>query len=263
MKHSSLKCLMPHYCNFRAEKQPPRHESEIEVLQPDGSTAGVDFGGVVSAIDRVLAVVPRLENQCVFLNDRQQRMMDTAQLTATINRMMRFGRMDGQRVRFEDTRYSKLNDLIQSIEQAGQRSLASQRAELSQHKRDRMEIARMQRAIERSSRGRMHNQEYFDKEEMLVDVIRSLRLGDDPMAQKMDSQFYTMTEKKEKEMFAISVGSRMSRLRRLSGQATYSPADRDRMAMEELEKIFDSVMARTTLQEQRAGGRASTEQPPK
>jgi hypothetical protein len=178
-------------------------------------------------------------------------MMDTAQLASTIQRMFRFGRMDGQRVRFEDTRYSKLNDLIQSIEQAGQRSLASQRAELSQNKQDRIEIARMQRAIEQNSRGRMHDQEFIDKEAGLLDTIRILR-ADDRLARKFDDQTYQMPEAKEREMFVISVGSKMARLRMLSAQATYSPADRDRMAMEELEKVFDLVMKRTLLQGQRA-----------
>lgn len=207
---------------------------------------------MVSAIDRVLETLPRLENQRVFLSDRQQRVMDTAQLSAAVNRMLRFGRMDGQRVRFEDTRYSKLNDLIQSIEQAGKRSLASQRAELSQEKRDQIDISRVQRAIEKSSRGRMFDQTFFAKEERLLDIIASLRL-DGHLAGKMDQQYYEMSQEKEKEMFVVSVGSKLARLRRLSAQATYSPQDRDRMALDELERVLDSVLTRTAFKNQRAG----------
>ncbi|KAI9032271.1 hypothetical protein DFJ74DRAFT_701887 [Hyaloraphidium curvatum] len=210
---------------------------------------------VLSTVERrVLQIVPKLENQCVFLTDRQQRIMDSAQVAAAINRMLQFGRMDGQRVRFEDTRYSKLNDLIQGIEQAGQRSLASQRAELSQTQQNKMEISRVQRAIERGSRGRMGDQEFFAREAKLMDIIASLRL-DREGGGKMDQQSYLMSEQKEREMFAIQIGSKMARLRRMSAQTTWSVEDRDRIAMEKLEQVFDSVMSKTVLHTQRAGNR--------
>ncbi|KAI8813724.1 hypothetical protein BJ742DRAFT_767296 [Cladochytrium replicatum] len=198
----------------------------------------IDLGDVVDAIERVMNLAPRMLDQSVALNDRQQRMMSNAQLTALVDRLSR-GRFHDQRAS-PSARWETLNVLVDNITIAGQRSLQNQRAGFSKDGQQRMDEARLGSLIARQEKSRYTNQDWESKEERLIADLSTLQHDLEKCANRMNEQRFVMTPAKEKKLYMSNILKRVDKMndRRLDSQSAEHPQER---RIQELERIMDRL----------------------
>ncbi|KAI9179973.1 hypothetical protein H9P43_005305 [Blastocladiella emersonii ATCC 22665] len=198
-------------------------------------------------LDRVLAVIDRLqrrgrlEDQTTHLSPAKRDAMDQAATASHIARLTR-GRLDNQRAASTaDEQQALMTALIDS---AASRSMANQRATMSDATVRRVELARLAAAADRLARvGRMHDQDATPRRVRELDHLATelSRLARGTPA--LDSQRFTMTESKEKAMYLSQVAHRVARLndRRLDNQAADGPQARRVRAFNEVDAVMERM----------------------
>lgn len=149
------------------EESPPayeslQHDKKFAIIEdkklPTTTTTGHDLDTLLSAIDRLSHVAPRLNNQRVDLNERQVKELAAATLGKTVERLSR-GRMEDQRAPLPlKTRQEVLQDLIQQIRKSASRSLDNQRVSLNTNQKRNMEFASIHGIMNKLDKGRYTDQ---------------------------------------------------------------------------------------------------------
>ncbi|KAI8808987.1 hypothetical protein BJ742DRAFT_257592 [Cladochytrium replicatum] len=218
----------------------PRKEFGDTIRDEKGRaiTDEIDLGDVVDAIERVVNLAPRMLDQSVALNDRQQQMMSNAQLAALVDRLSK-GRFHDQRAS-PSARWETLNVLVDNITVAGQRSLQNQRAGFSKDGQQRMDEARLGSLIARQEKARYTNQDWESKEERLIADLSTLQHELEKCANRMNEQRFVMTPAKEKKLYMSNILKRVDKMndRRLDSQSAQHPQER---RIQELERIMDRL----------------------
>ncbi|KAI9486611.1 MAG: hypothetical protein EXX96DRAFT_534853 [Benjaminiella poitrasii] len=196
---------------------PPAYESVVDEKQiVDISEKKVvehgkdDLDELLTAMDRLFDVAPRLNNQRVALNDRQLKVLATATLQKAIERLSR-GRMEDQRVSLPAVKKKDngilLQELVQQIERSASRSLDNQRVSL-QKKLDFASIRRIifDRMNYSYKKKYYTDQDWLSHEEVL---IKDLTRTTDLLVKSLDShrttlynrQRFSMPATKERDLF--------------------------------------------------------------
>lgn len=118
------------------------------------SSAG-DLDQLLTAIDRLSHVAPRLNNQRVDLTEKQVKELAAATLGKTVQRLSR-GRMEDQRAPLP--KHQVLQDLIQQIQKSASRSLDNQRVALNVQQQKNMDFASIHGILKRLDKGRYTDQ---------------------------------------------------------------------------------------------------------
>lgn len=277
-----LMVLVQTICSIRKQQphQPPSYEEAMEMSKLDskpaikGRISSDELTQVLSAIDRVIRMAPRLDNQSVLLNARQEKVMSAAALTALIDRLNR-GKENFQSQRAISTsqhRFAALQRLVDQITSAGERSLSNQRVSLSADQKDRMEIGRLGRVWDRQEKSRFKNQvykldcntlggivihmaliyqDYITREQRLLADLSKLHAElSKTESRKFAAQRYEVSTQKQRDMFMNGLGARVGRLeeRRMSNQDALSVSARKEQKFEELEKMLDRMPAGLGMQ---------------
>ncbi|KAI8065727.1 hypothetical protein BC940DRAFT_70717 [Gongronella butleri] len=118
-----------------------------------------DLDLLVSSIDRLSDLMPRLNNQRVDLSDRQADALAAATMGRTIDRLSR-GRLDDQRASATDAlaKYNHLPSLMAQLQRSASRTLDNQRASFDPKFQRQMNAAALSRLVAKNDRGRMANQ---------------------------------------------------------------------------------------------------------
>lgn len=182
----------------------------------DKYSSNTELNSVIGAIDWLLKVVPRLNNQCVQMTDCNKKKMQLMGVFSVIDRMTKT-RLNDQRA--DPKQFNRLNKLIELLNNSVIRTYTEQRYTLSPEKVRKIEIGRLQHLVNKSNNKRYENQDWCNKnllrekelEEMLVTNNSSKRL---------ENQRFHIDPLKERNMYFESLLTRMDRLdsRRLRNQ---------------------------------------------
>lgn len=121
-----------------------------------------DLDTLLSAIDRLGKVAPRLNDQRAEISDRQAGELAAATLGKTVDRLSR-GRMEDQRATLASTKLKEdmLYDLMAQIYNLASRTFDNQRVFVGSRLQRKMDEATIFGIMDRSQRGRMTSQVYF------------------------------------------------------------------------------------------------------
>ncbi|KAF9958596.1 hypothetical protein BGZ70_009134 [Mortierella alpina] len=184
------------------------------VTGPDDEKTRFDLNNVMSAIERLSKVAPRLDNQRVQLSTSQKRQMAQAHVAHTIERLSK-GRWEDQRadVPTATQRTRDLNGLVSQIVESARASYSTQRAELSPKQQWKLEGARIGDKIEQSV--------------LLKDMTRltSALYQQSSSSKAFATQRFTVSEDKAKNMALQGIISKIERVsgRRLENQDAMPP----------------------------------------
>ncbi|KAI9100554.1 hypothetical protein DFS34DRAFT_592441 [Phlyctochytrium arcticum] len=245
----------------RGKTEPPTYEEALNAkaapkMVGDGEKAKAsisvdELGSVMSAIDRVLQMAPRLNDQAVSLNSRQEKSMSAAALLALIDRLNR-GKETYQNQRAVATaqqRFTALQKLVDQIAIAGDRSFSNQRVSLSADQMARMELGRLGGLLDRQEKSRYKNQSSFQdfitRDQMFQNDISKLQADLQRSASTTENtqyaqQRYEMSSTKERDLFIQGLGAKMERMdsRRLGNQDAVSSSQRKDEKFDELDRIM-------------------------
>ncbi|RUS13739.1 hypothetical protein BC937DRAFT_94845 [Endogone sp. FLAS-F59071] len=246
------------------------HRSVSSRTVVDNEKMRRDLDNVLSAIERLTRVAPRMNDQRVELTERQARDMAAAAVYNAVQRLSR-GRLEDQRAEAPValTKYETLNTLIEQITKAAGRGMNNQRVELSTTKRKTMDITRI---MDRVEKGRLTNQDWHSPEELLVQDMNHLsnqlaRTAEEP---SYAAQRFVISPFKERDMFMNDVFRRMDKLseRRMNNQDANPPSRKNKSKQtqqraqqngmksgdfSDLEKVLDSLdKVGSPLNDQRA-----------
>lgn len=142
------------------ELPPPAYDSLLE--------KGHDLDSLLNAIDRLSVVAPQLNNQRVGLTTRQVDALAAATLGKTVERLCT-RRMENQRAFLPlKSRHELLQDLMHQVQKSASRSLDNQRVTLSVDQQKRLDMASLNRLLDRLDDKRYKNQEFISREEILI-----------------------------------------------------------------------------------------------
>ncbi|KAG0207504.1 hypothetical protein BGX28_001281 [Mortierella sp. GBA30] len=178
-----------------------------------------DLHNVMSAIERLSKVAPRMDNQRVQLSTGQKRQIAQAHVAHTIERLSK-GRWEDQRadesLTLERTR--DLNGLVTQIVESAKAGYSTQRAELSAKLQWKLEGARIGDKIVRGEKMRMANQDWSSPETVLLKDMTRLTnaLYQQSSASKaFATQRFTVSEDKARNMALQGI---ISKIERVSGR---------------------------------------------
>ncbi|KAL1918728.1 uncharacterized protein VTP21DRAFT_2750 [Calcarisporiella thermophila] len=245
LAHPSLK---------RGDVKPPSYTHDYEKCQRD-------LECVLSAIERVQLVVPPMDDQRVELTDRQVKEISVAAIAKLIDRLSR-GRLEEQRAIAPPSKLETLNKLIELIRQVAG-GMDDQRVVMSAKLERRMEEAKLHAVLDRFDRGRMANQDFEPREQILLTDMQHLiaqLIRTDHKALKFEQQRYEPSAGKERDMFVAQIMGRVGRMNswRMHNQDAEPPKPlhvREAARIRDLEDMFAQLersSRRTSLDGQRA-----------
>ncbi|KAF9358309.1 hypothetical protein BGX26_002053 [Mortierella sp. AD094] len=219
----------------------------------DDEKTRFDLNNVMSAIERLSKVAPRLDNQRVQLTASQRRQMAQASVAHTIERLSK-DRWDNSIGEVQKTRASSsvssvaaaresaeqqklasekkrdLNKLVNQIVESAAKATnyATQRAEFSPRQQWKLEGARVGSKIERGERLRMSDQDWQSPESVLLKDMTRLTNAlyqQSSTTQAFATQRFTLTEDKERNMALQGIISKIERVsgRRMENQDALPP----------------------------------------
>ncbi|CAO3572195.1 unnamed protein product [Mortierella alpina] len=204
-------------------------QTSTSVAGPDDEKTRFDLNNVMSAIERLSKVAPRLDNQRVQLSTSQKRQMAQAHVAHTIERLSK-GRWEDQRadVPTATQRTRDLNGLVNQIVESARASYSTQRAELSPKQQWKLEGARIGDKIERGEKMRMANQDWASPESVLLKDMTRLTNAlyqQSSSSKAFATQRFTVSEDKAKNMALQGIISKIERVsgRRLENQDAMPP----------------------------------------
>ncbi|KAI7829782.1 hypothetical protein BC939DRAFT_440567 [Gamsiella multidivaricata] len=217
-----------------------------------------DLNNVMSAIERLSKVAPRMDNQRVQLSPSQKRQMAQASVAHTIDRLSR-DRWEGsgattlsssssspstqkkdtqgqhqQQRQLSMERSRDLNKLVnQIVESANRASFVAQRAEFSPRQQWKLEGARVGDKIERGERLRMSGQDWQSPEKVLLKDMTRLTntlYQQSASSKSFATQRYTLTDDKARNMALQEIISKIERVsgRRMDNQDALPPSSKPR-----------------------------------
>ncbi|KAF9419987.1 hypothetical protein BGZ94_009256 [Podila epigama] len=226
---------------------------------PDDEKTRYDLNNVMSAIERLSKVAPRLDDQRVQLSAQQKRAMAGANVAHAIERLSR-GRWENQRATLStatttttttSTAHKKLsgegssgtgtvaeasmertrdlNKLVNQIVESAKASYTNQKAEFSPRQQWKLEGSRIGDKIERSERLRMSDQDWESPEKVLLKDMTRLTNAlyqQSATSQAFATQRFTLTEDKARNMALQGIISKIERLsdRRMDNQDALPPS---------------------------------------
>ncbi|KAF9165653.1 hypothetical protein BGX21_005032 [Mortierella sp. AD011] len=214
----------------------------------DDEKTRFDLNNVMSAIERLSKVAPRLDNQRVQLTASQKRQMAQASVAHAVERLSKdrwdsnvdggqktrtsasAGRKSTARQRPISLKNRDLNKLVNQIVESAAKatSYATQRAEFSPRQQWKLEGARVGEKIERSERLRMSDQDWQSPENVLLKDMTRLTNAlyqQSATTQAFATQRFTLTEDKERNMALQGIISKIERVagRRMENQDAMPP----------------------------------------
>ncbi|KAI8621696.1 hypothetical protein BC830DRAFT_1076970 [Chytriomyces sp. MP71] len=234
-----LMALVQTICVTRCEveERPPSYSSIPRV----NSFVNTDeLHKVANAIDRVVQMAPKLFNQCVTLNARQERMMDEAALTRLIDRLF-VGREDFQAQRASPDSYLNMSRLVDQIVKSSKRSMDNQRVMPSESYQNKIESAKLMNVIEKQAKTRFRNQDWVNKEMQLISDLALLQTNLMNACRGMGNQRVELTEAKEKELFIGQLLGKMNKKtdQTFDNQTAISITKKKRD--DDLDDLFDKI----------------------
>ncbi|KAF9955258.1 hypothetical protein BGZ72_003916 [Mortierella alpina] len=212
-----------------ATGHPGQTMTSASVAGPDDEKTRFDLNNVMSAIERLSKVAPRMDNQRVQLSTSQKRQMAQAHVAHTIERLSK-GRWEDQRAEVPTAtqRTRDLNGLVNQIVESARASYSTQRAELSPKQQWKLEGARIGDKIERGEKMRMANQDWASPESVLLKDMTRLTNAlyqQSSSSKAFATQRFTVSEDKAKNMALQGIISKIERVsgRRLENQDAMPP----------------------------------------
>ncbi|KAG0037904.1 hypothetical protein BGZ82_001603 [Podila clonocystis] len=207
-----------------------------------------DLNNVMSAIERLSKVAPRMDDQRVQLSESQRRTMDGADVAHRIERLSR-GRWENQRATSPTTssvkrlnerngegssttasveRTRDLNKLVNQIVESAKASYTNQKAEFSPRQQWKLEGSKIGDRIERGEKMRMSDQDWQAPEKVLLKDMTRLTNAlyqQSATSQAFATQRFTLTEDKARTMALQGIISKIERLsdRRMDNQDALPP----------------------------------------
>ncbi|KAF9568110.1 hypothetical protein EC968_003083 [Mortierella alpina] len=210
-------------------REPGQTQTHPSVVGPDDEKTRFDLNNVMSAIERLSKVAPRMDNQRVQLSTSQKRQMAQAHVAHTIERLSK-GRWEDQRadVPTATQRARDLNGLVNQIVESARASYSTQRAELSPKQQWKLEGAKIGDKIERGEKMRMANQDWASPETVLLKDMTRLTNAlyqQSSSSKAFATQRFTVSEDKAKNMALQGIISKIERVsgRRLENQDAMPP----------------------------------------
>ncbi|KAF9437125.1 hypothetical protein BGZ76_001906 [Entomortierella beljakovae] len=206
----------------------------------DDEKTRFDLSNVMSAIERLSKVAPRLDNQRVQLTTSQKRQLAQASVAHTIERLSddhglsspSLSSVSAQQKQRQlaSEKNRDLNKLVNQIVESAAKatSYATQRAEFSPRQQWKLEGARVGSKIERSERLRMSDQDWQSPENVLLKDMTRLTNAlyqQSASSKAFATQRYTLTEDKARNMALQGIISKIERVsgRRLNNQDALPP----------------------------------------
>ncbi|KAG0320419.1 hypothetical protein BG000_003591 [Podila horticola] len=207
-----------------------------------------DLNNVMSAIERLSKVAPRMDDQRVQLSETQRRTMDGADVAHKIERLSR-GRWENQRATSHSSssvkrpnerngegsssaasveRTRDLNKLVNQIVESAKASYTNQKAEFSPRQQWKLEGSKIGDRIERGEKMRMSDQDWQAPEKVLLKDMTRLTNAlyqQSATSQAFATQRFTLTEDKARTMALQGIISKIERLsdRRMDNQDALPP----------------------------------------
>ncbi|KAG2174206.1 hypothetical protein INT43_004227 [Umbelopsis isabellina] len=214
--HSALESSISFTCS---EKLPPYEEKLKRVSMTninDDEKARKDLDNLLSVIDRVSSLSPRLNNQRVELNERQAKEMAMLAIGKAIERISA-RRLDEQRAYIRDPRNPiALQQLLQLIHRSADRSLVNQRAEFG-----------TRTSVSESSTRTNTSPETVETDDQLWDEVAEFaeKISRSSCCDRFNEQRYQMSSAKERAIFMNDIVKKVDKLqhRRLDNQDAVLP----------------------------------------
>ncbi|KAG0172136.1 hypothetical protein DFQ28_004288 [Apophysomyces sp. BC1034] len=236
LAHDRLEAPPPAYDDhsheIQNEKPPPGYDLSMRKDRVSSTAQSEktqrDLDNLLSAIDRLSDVAPRLNNQRVALTDRQASEMAAAAVGKVVERLSR-GRMDNQRATLPSltAKQDMLRNLVAQIHQSASRTLDNQRVPLSGRLQKKMEAASVNGLLDKIDRGRLTDQDWTSPEQRLLQDLTTMT---DLLAQslhrpRLSKQRYSLSALKERDLFINSLFKKVDRLegRRMTNQDAERP----------------------------------------
>ncbi|KAG0250572.1 hypothetical protein BG011_008241 [Mortierella polycephala] len=189
----------------------------------DDEKTRFDLNNVMSAIERLSKVAPRLDDQRVQLSPSQKKQMTRANVAHTIDRLSRRLRenqiTESQPSSASTTERNRdLNKLVNQIVESAKAGYMTQRAEFSPRQQWKLEGARISDKIERGERMRMSDQDWQSPESVLLKDMTRLTNAlyqQSASSKAYATQRYTLTEDKARNMALQGI---ISKIERVSGR---------------------------------------------
>ncbi|CAO3592590.1 unnamed protein product [Absidia cylindrospora] len=221
-----------------------------------------DLDELISAIDQLSTVSPRLNNQRVDMTDRQAKELAAATVGRTIERLSR-GRLEEQRASLstEFTKIEMLQGLMNQIQRSSLRTLDNQRVSMNTRLKKKMNVATINGILDRNDRGRLASQDWTSPEQQMIDDMTTMTdmLTKVMNRPKYNQQRYSLSALKEREFFFNHLLQKVDRMegRRMSNQDaewTHTKTKSSKSDMEdELGYLFDNIhRSKSQLDNQRA-----------
>jgi hypothetical protein len=155
--HSNNNNMLPPPPAYEFEKENKQSMSDERISF--SSCPKSDLNELISAIDHLAAVAPRLNNQRATLTDRQVDELAASTLGKTVERLSR-GRLEDQRAPLPAviSKHEMLHGLIHQIHTSASRSLDNQRVVPTIELQRKMDLASIHGLLDRLDRGRLMNQ---------------------------------------------------------------------------------------------------------
>ncbi|CAO3630685.1 unnamed protein product [Cunninghamella echinulata] len=226
-----------------------------------------ELDNLLSAIDRLSTLTPRLNNQRVDMTEKQTKELAAATMGKTIERLSR-GRMENQRASLPDllSKQTMLQDLMSQIQRSAVRSLDNQRVIMDTRLKKKMDMAGIHKLMDRVQRGRLVNQDWRSNEELMIDEMTTMtdKLTKMMNRPQFNRQRYSLTDVKEREIFIDRIFQKVDRMekRRMSNQdAEWSQHQKQQKKSmdDELDHLFDHInKSKSQLDNQRASFTTTT-----
>ncbi|KAF7729863.1 hypothetical protein EC973_003597 [Apophysomyces ossiformis] len=214
------------------DKPPPGYEyaaeKEKSLSYAQSEKTQRDLDNLLSAIDRLSDVAPRLNNQRVALTDRQANELAAAAVGKVIERLSR-GRMDDQRATLPSLpeKQDTLRNLVAQIQQAASRTMDNQRVPMNERLQKKMDEASVNDLLDKIDRGRLTDQDWKSPEQHLLQDLTAMTdlLAKSLHRPRLSKQRYSLSALKERDLFINSLFKKVDRLegRRMTNQDAERP----------------------------------------
>ncbi|EGF83221.1 expressed protein [Batrachochytrium dendrobatidis JAM81] len=227
--------------------------SEMLDMNPDGTRSypgSNELSKVVLAIDHILQIAPRMDNQTVSLSDSKLRDISAAQLIGLIERLNRGATYySGQRA-YPETKYTTLNFLTEKIAQSAKLRLNNQCFIMTADQSRQMDLTKLGGMMENGQRLRLANQDWMSKEQRMYEDLSALQQKLSAIGEsRMHNQRFELTPDKQRNMFIYKISGQIEKgqQRRMSNQdAVYERCSLGKSKKEDLfefEKTLDRAKA--------------------
>ncbi|KAJ3220536.1 hypothetical protein HK099_004226 [Clydaea vesicula] len=212
---------------------------------------------VLVAIDRVQRLAPRAFGQDVLMSENFKKKINQAEILNLLDRLLKNNeQFNGQRAFVDsESKFSKLNVLVDLITASHKRSLMDQKATLSDGNAKMMEIGRITKVIDIQSKRRFKDQDWVSPEQKLIMDLNKLQQELEKISsKKLNNQRFELSDGKVKQFYIGGVLKQMDKLqsRKLNNQCAMSSGQKQEQKFEDIEKLLDKLNKPSLKVDQRA-----------